>query len=406
METTPSPSWKKDTILFLSSQAISLFGSSLVSYAILWYITLSTNSGIMLMLSTLFGFLPQLMVGIFAGVWADRFPRKYLIMIADLAIASATFGLAVLFWQGHESYTAIFAVSFIRSLFTGIQTPAVSALLPQIVPKDKLMKVNGINLGVESVMLLLAPPLSALLLSYAGLSLVFFLDVLTALTAVFLLLRLKVSAHAKAREKQTVSYREDLLQGLRYVGKNRFILSLILSRLSVYFLVSPVAMLTPLLVARSYGEEYWRLTLNEVSFFGGHILGGFLIALWPGFKNRTRTFGVALLLLGLLTSGMGLATTFWLYLAFIAVMGLVIPYYHTPITTLLQEVVPEEKLGRVFSLVNASAAMMPLGMLIFGPLSDRVTIEQLLLVCGLLMTLQSILVLRNRHLINYKNQTF
>lgn len=400
------PHWKRDTVVFLSSQAVSLFGSSLVQYAIMWYITLTTNSGIMLTLSTLFGFMPQLIISIFAGVWADRYDRKKLIILADLGIASSTFILAIIFLSGYRGIEALFIVSFIRSIGAGIQTPAVSAMLPQIVPKEKLMKVNGINSSVQSIMMLLSPALSALLLTYSDLPVIFFIDVVTAVSAIVLLMILKVPTHRQALSEQKENYLSDLKNGIRYASGNGFIASLILAQLILSFLVAPVAMLTPLLVARSYGEEYWRLTLNEISFFGGTIIGGFLIVIWQGFKNKVRTFSVSLTVLGLLTLFMGLTNQFFLYISAMAFIGLVIPYFNTPIVTLLQENVPEDKLGRVFSLISASSMMMPLGMLLYGPLAEVFSIESILAVTGLLMIIQSLFIYRNKKLLNYHEQDF
>ena len=80
--------WKSRAARFVAAQAVSLFGSSLVQYAIIWHITLTTSSGKMLAISTLCGFLPQLAVSVFGGVWADRFSRKSLIMLADGAVAA------------------------------------------------------------------------------------------------------------------------------------------------------------------------------------------------------------------------------------------------------------------------------------------------------------------------------
>ena len=88
--TTDRPRWRRDTALFLSGQIVSLFGSMLVQYAVLWYLTLTTKDGAVLALSTVFGFLPQAIVSIFGGVWADRHNRKLLIIGADAAIAAAT----------------------------------------------------------------------------------------------------------------------------------------------------------------------------------------------------------------------------------------------------------------------------------------------------------------------------
>ena len=90
------PRWRRDVSLFLSGQTISLFGSMLVQYAVMWHLTLETKSGLVLALAAIFGFLPQAIVSIFGGVWADRLNRKALIIAADASIAVTTLALAIL----------------------------------------------------------------------------------------------------------------------------------------------------------------------------------------------------------------------------------------------------------------------------------------------------------------------
>src|SRR5699024_8066020 len=122
--------WFKRTFLFLTGQTITLFGSSLVQFAIGWHITILTKSGLMMTISTLCGFLPQVFISLFAGVWADRFDRKKLIILADSLIAVCTAILALLFTMGYSEIWLLFVISAIRSLGAGVQSPAVSALLP------------------------------------------------------------------------------------------------------------------------------------------------------------------------------------------------------------------------------------------------------------------------------------
>ena len=152
--------WQARTALFLSSQSMSMFGSMLVQYAIIWYVTLSTQSGAALTISTLVGFLPQLVISLFAGVWADRYPRKLLIIGADVLTASSTLILAIFFLMGYQELWLIYLVSGIRSVGAGIQTPAVSALIPQIVPSERLIKVNSINGTLQPFIMIAAPVLS------------------------------------------------------------------------------------------------------------------------------------------------------------------------------------------------------------------------------------------------------
>ena len=187
---------ERNVTLFLASQAISLFGSALVQLAITWYITLTTQSGSMMTISIVCGFLPTLFVSPFAGVWADRFDRKLLIVVADSLIALCTLILAILFFMGYDSVWLLFVASAIRSLGAGIQMPAVGAFLPQFVPQEMLTKVNAINGTIQSTMTLLSPMLSAALLTVASIEAIFFVDVVTAALAVTILLGfLRVPTH-------------------------------------------------------------------------------------------------------------------------------------------------------------------------------------------------------------------
>ena len=137
--------WQRNAALFLGSQLISLFGSALVQYAIMWHITLTTQSGAMMAVSVICGFLPQFLMSPFAGVWADRHDRKRLIVLADSGIALATLALALVFMSGRGRLWMLFATLAIRAIGSAVHSPAVSAFLPQIVPSDQLMRVNALN---------------------------------------------------------------------------------------------------------------------------------------------------------------------------------------------------------------------------------------------------------------------
>jgi len=181
---TNNDHWKRKTTLFLTAQTISLFGSSLVQYAIIWYITLTTTSGVMMTISTVCGFLPQMAISLFAGVWIDRYNRKKMIMLADGMIAIATLILAVMFLLGYNNIWLLYLILLIRAAGTGIQVPAVNALITQIVPKDQLMKVNGVNSSISSLMMFLAPAAGGVILSISTIETAFFIDVMTAIIGI------------------------------------------------------------------------------------------------------------------------------------------------------------------------------------------------------------------------------
>jgi len=393
--------WLKNIILFLSSQTISLFGSSLVQYAIMWHITLTTESGLMMTLYIICGFIPTFILSPVAGVWADRYNRKMLIILADGLIAIATLTLAILFLMGFDAIWLLFVMAAVRAFGTGIQMPAVGAILPQIVPKDKLTKVNGANGSIQAIIMFVSPMVSAALLGVTSIEMIFFIDVITAAIAIFTLLAfLKISVHEKAAEKQTTSYFSDFKQGLQYVNDHNFLKKFFLFFAVFFVLMAPASFLTPLQVTRSFGDDVWRLSAIEIAFSIGMMVGGGIIASWGGFQNKIKTLGFASIIMGICTFALGIIPVFWVYLAFMAIFGVALPIFNTPAIVLLQEKVEEDYLGRVFGVMGMiSTSMMPLGMLIFGPIADFIKIEWLLVGTGIFIIILAVFLGRNKVLI-------
>ncbi|AZK47539.1 MFS transporter [Paenibacillus lentus] len=393
--------WRRNIFLFLGSQTISLFGSSLVQYSIMWHITLTKQSGIMMTLYILCGFIPTFLLSPFAGVWADRFNRKLLIMLADAMIAAVTLFLAIMFLLGYQATWLLFIIAAVRALGAGIQTPAVGAILPQIVPQDKLTKVNGINGSLQAITMFIAPIVSAALLTIATIEMIFLIDVVTAAMAIFtLLVFLKIPKHQKASEGQMTGYLDDFKQGLVYIEQHPFLKSFFVFFAFFFVLMAPAAFLTPLQVARSFGDDVWRLTAIEIAFSVGMMAGGGIIASWGGFKNKVYTMAIASFVMALSSLALGIVPVFWIYLAIMAVFGVAMPIFNTPTTVMLQEKVDENYLGRIFGVFGMiSTSMMPIGMLIFGPLADVMKIEWLLIGTGMLMLVLTTFFIRNKRLV-------
>ncbi|MEG2751445.1 MAG: MFS transporter [Anaerorhabdus sp.] len=377
--------WKKNIVRFLSAQTISLFGSSLVQYAIIWYVTLSTSSGIMLTISTLCGFLPQICIAVFAGTWIDKYNRKKLIMLSDSVIALATLGLALLFLSGNKNIWVLFLVLIIRSAGAGIQTPAVNAMLPQIVPQENLMKVNGIMSTCNSIMMFLSPAVSGTILSVFSLEVTLFIDVITAIIGVSITAFVKVGQLIKNNTEDKTMI-QNMKEGFRFVKNNKFVLNLLIFQMVSMFMISPSAFLTPLMISRRFGEEVWRLTMSEMTYSLGMVIGGILITTWGGFKNRLNTALVAGAMYGFVMIGLGISPVFIIYLICNTLIGITAPCYNTPITVTIQEKVDLDMQGRVFSFMQiTTSCMLPIGMMVYGPLADVVPVETILIIAGILV---------------------
>jgi len=243
--------------------------------------------------------------------------------------------------------------------------------------------------------------LSGALLTVSSIEVVFLIDVITAVIAVLvLLLFLSVPVHTKASQRQTISYFSDMRAGFTYIKKHEYIKKLFLFSACFFILAGPVSFLTPLQVTRSFGEDVWRLTAIEVAFSIGMTLGGIIMAYWGGFKNKIHSMTLSTVIIGGFTFALGMIPIFSLYLIFMGLAGIAIPIFNTPFTVLLQERVEADYLGRVFGVLGMiSSTMMPLGMLLFGPLSDSIKIEWLLIVTGLLIFIEGFLMIGNKVLI-------
>lgn len=387
--------WKKRVVIFLVSQGITLLGSSIVQLAIIWYVTLQTSSGIWVTILTLCSFLPQMVISIFAGVMVDRYNRKGLIIISDGIIALATLLLALSLMNDTHTkmnLTYIIFVSFIRSLCSGLQTPAVNAVIPQLVPKENLLKFNGINGSIQSAIQFTAPAISGILLSFGSIYAVLFIDVITATIGTILLLVIKIPSLIRDKSQTQVSFYSEMKEGFSYVFHNRQVATLF-AKYGIYiFLSVPSGFLAALFIGRMFGNSYLYLTINELIGFGGMFLGGIILSVWKGFEDRKKTFTLGVLGYGIFSMALGFTITYWQFGIIMFFLCLCIPIIQSSLMTILQENVEADMQGRVFSLLNAIfSGVMPLGMTLFGPLADIMPISLLLIVSGILIFLLGII---------------
>ena len=226
--------------------------------------------------------------------------------------------------------------------------------------------------------------LSAALLTVASIEAIFFIDVVTAAIAVAILLRwLHVPAHERAAAAEPTGYFADLRAGLAYIAQHRYLKAFFLFNAVFFMFLGPMAFLTPLQVARSFGEEVWRLSAIEVGFSFGMVVGGALMASWGGFSNRIYNMVLANFINGVCALALGLPPAFSIYVLLMTLIGVIIPMFNTPATVMLHERVEGAYLGRIFGVhTMIASSLMPLSMLIYGPLADIVPIERLLVISG------------------------
>lgn len=394
-------SWKKTVGTFMISQTVSLLGSMLVMYSIMWHITLQTKSGVMMTIMVMCSFIPSLLITPFAGVWADRLNRKMLMITADFGIAFVTLIIAVLFFFGIRDIWILFVVSIVRAFGQSVHQPAVSAVYPQIVPETHLVKVQGIAQGIQSSSMVLMPLLAGLLLATLPLEYILLIDVITAAIAIMILvLYVKLPKHEAEQNTYAIDYFEDIKRGIHYAFTHKFIFRILLFGFLFMLMVAAPSFLTYLQVARVFGDESWRLSTLEAVFGAGMLLGSLVISAWGGLKNRLLTFFLAYIMIGLGTIGMGNPFNFVFYIGLWGFIGFFIAISNPILVGLIQEKVDKAYIGRVFSVFGLiNTVSLPLGMLFFGPLSDFVDISLIILWSGIGMVIIAIVPLFNKPLL-------
>lgn len=393
MDDTQRTGWQKRIFLFLTSQCITLFGSTLVQMAIVWYATMQTASGVWVAAFTVGSYLPQFLISFIGGVWADRYHRKKLIIGADMLIAFATF-IMVLAIPHISSEPALLGgllvMSVVRSFGAGIQTPAVNAVIPQLVPAQQLMRYNGINATMQSVVNFAAPAAAGAVFAVSTLRTTLMIDIVTAIMGTGLLSCLVLPKQDTSFEKSGVL--SDMKIGVRYAFSDRGIGKLLIIYGLFTFFCVPAGYLAGLLVRRVFGDTYWYLTAVEVVGFAGMMAGGVAMSTWGGFRSREKTLAAGLLAFGSFAIGMGFSKNFILYLGLMAFYGVALTMVQTAITTMLQERTDTSMQGRVFGLLGTMyAGFLPLGMAVFGPLADILPLQWIMIGSGIALILIAVI---------------
>jgi DHA3 family macrolide efflux protein-like MFS transporter len=184
---------------------------------------------------------------------------------------------------------------------------------------------------------------------------------------------------------EPTGYFTDLVAGYRYVVGHPLIRWLLGLYAVVMVLAAAPSFLTPLMVARTFGEEVWKLTVLELSFSIGMMLAGATIGAWGKRFSRMTLIISGSIAFGVLSIGMGLSTNLWVFFGFMFLTGVAVPAFSTPSMTVLQETVEPERQGRVFGFFGIVAALaMPVGMAVFGPLSNVQSVEFVLILAGVI----------------------
>lgn len=388
--------WQARFFPLWGAQALSLLGSALVRFALIWWITDTTGSALALTFAALVGIVPDVLLGPFAGVVADRYDRRMVMMLSDGTVALATLALGVLLMLNVSQalmIIAVYIVLFIRSITGVFHYPAMQASTTLLVPKDQLTRIGGLNQMLQGGMAIAAPPLGALCLTVLPLFGVVLIDVVTAAIAVSILFFTPIPRPTAQAEKPTTSFWADFQAGLRYVGGWPGMLALIAVACLLNALLTPTASLQALLVKKHFLGEAFHLATLESTFGLGMLGGGILLSVWGGFKRRilTSLLGITGLGVGMVIVGLAPADGFWLAVGGMALAAVMAAIANGPIMAVMQAAIAPEMQGRVMTLLNSFAMLMsPLGLIVAGPVAESWSASGWFVLSGVICTLMGL----------------
>ena len=417
METPPSnptvpERWAPRFFTIWAGQAFSLIGSALVQFALVWWMTSQTGSATVLATATLFALLPQIILGPFVGALVDRWNRRLIMILADSGIALATGVLIYLFATEQIQVWHVYVILLIRSLGGAFHGPAMTASTSLMVPPQHLARLAGLNQTLQGLISIFAPPLGAMLIGLLPLEGVMAIDIGTAALAVLPLLFIPIPRPPRqtAQDNGTAvktSYWQDLAQGFRYVVKWPGLLGLILMAMLLNFLLVPSSSFMPLVVTQIFNKGVVELGWTETLFGVGMIVGGLTLGAWGGFKRKiiTSLAGIIGISLGVILIGVAPGNMFFLLLVANFILGVTQVFANGPLGAIFQSTIEHDMQGRVFSLINAGAtAMMPLSLMVAGPMSDWLGMRIWYLIGGGLCILVTIIAFFTPAIITIEEQ--
>ena len=377
--------WKRVFAIIWTGQFLSILTSSIVNFAIVLWLSLETGSAEVLAFATMAALLPQSVLGLFTGIFIDRWKRKRVMIMADSFIAFCTLILAVLFYFDLAKISHIYVLLALRSVGSAFHMPAMQASVPLLAPKSELMRIAGINQVIQSVCNIAGPALAGLFITMMKMTNILLLDVAGAAFACLSLCFVFIPDPSHEERNSELHLWREAKEAIMEV-RNQYGLSwLFLLPILATFVIMPVSVLFPLMTLNHFAGNAFQVSLVEVSWGGGALLAGALLGLKKYRWNEILLINGMYIALGLtfLFSGLLPVSGFIWFAVLTALGGVCGSLYFATFTTVIQSRIDPGVMGRVFSFYM-SFSMLPsmIGLLSTGFLADSIGLGNTFIISG------------------------
>jgi len=379
------PGWKRVFGIIWTGQLISTLSSSIVGYAVVFWLSIETKSAEVLAYATIAALLPQMIIGPFTGVFIDRWDRRRTMIVADIFIAVCTLFMALMFMNGDVKISFVYLLLVMRSVGSAFHVPALQASIPLLAPESELMRISGINQVIQSVSVIAGPALAALMISVLNMTWVLMFDVAGALIAVVTLLLVHIPNPPGKKDAPTPHVLRELKEGFREIYSHPGLLWLFIIIVIAHFFIMPVAVLFPLMTINHFNGGTWQMSIVEVAWGLGMLAGGALLGIKKVKISEIMIINSTFLVLGLtfLFSGLLPDTGFWFFAGLTLIGGITMAVYSASFMVVIQTTVDTAVMGRVFSIYG-SLTLLPsmIGILQTGFIADSIGVSNAFIISG------------------------
>ena len=368
-----------------AGQAVSMITSYAAGYAVVWYVTESTGSALVLAVMNICVMLPIGLLSPFGGIVADKHNRKMIMIVADGAIGLISLIAGFIILAGDVSLVLLILVCVARAVGQAFHSPAMMATMPMLVPDKHLLRINTLDQLLASIAGIGAPAFGIFLYTTMGFSSVMFLDFIGALFAIAGLALAKVPTviDETATQQHVIA---NLRDGFRAVAASRGLLLLIVMVTIGMMIFGPLSAVFPLMTYEHFSGDGYMASLVEAAFGIGMLVGSSILMAWGGGKRLAGLIAVAAVIVGTTTTACGLLppTGFVAFVVLVAVMAMACAWFNGPTMTLTQRNVPDEKMGRAMGLLNAAMGLAtPIGIAIGGVAAELMGVAPFFVVDGI-----------------------
>jgi MFS family permease len=357
-------------------QFVSLLGTGMSRFALTIWAFQITGEATALALVGFFSFAPSIVISPIAGALVDRWNRKLVMILSDLAAGLMTIVVLLLYATGNLEIWHLYVTGFIAAIFEPFQWPAFSAAMSTMVPKEQYGRANGLVSLADSVSTIAAPLMAGALLVAIGLGGILAIDIVTFLFAIASILLVKIPQPARSAEGEASrgNLWQDSIYGFRYIWRRKSLLGIQFTfTISNFFGSMAMILVAPMILARTGNNSLMLGTVQSAMGVGG-VVGGLAMSLWGGPKPRIHGVLAGFILFGIFGNalmGIGQTMQVWVAAGFIGL--LILPFINGSNQSIWQAKVAPDLQGRVFATRRLIAQIAgPIGLLLAGPLADRV----------------------------------